>query len=583
MADPAVALRRWRERRRWVLLERWMLVGLAALAFLPFLGNRDIVSSHEARVAQTARQMAASGWPWDAKPLQIAATEVKPVNGVMTTVARTNLPPWHVNPWLIPVLNGQARLQKPPLPYWCVALGFKLFGFSEGVARFPSALMGALATLVMYDLGRRLLGNLGGWCAALVWCSSYFVIDEFRKVMADPYLAFLTLTAIWCWVRLSRYPRWGWVIGFYVSLALGGLSKGPAIFLHVIVAVAAYQICFRRRFPGAFYQHLVGVLLLLVIALPWPMYLFRHVPDALGLWRYELDNLEKARPWFYYLPGVFQISLPWTAVWVIGCLGAWFVSKRMRARGRFALEWFAVILIFFTMKAVKKNAYLLPMMPAQSLLIAQGLLFLLMAVRRVGMIGPYPIFLMVQRVIALGFAPAVIVLAWKFGWEARIVVAILAVAAVACVLWADDVKMRSRQRAWMLGVAGAYTLLIVAFFNFYRTPVDNLGTAKYVAGELTPMLRQADVTLSLDYLPEEVSVYLPLDLRYDARSSRVLVVVDDRDQRPVEQMGQIPKTVDGNPVASVRRLPMKTAPGERARWKVFELRVNRSVRSAIAF
>ena len=96
---------------------------LAALAiFLPMLGRKDIVTSHEARVAQTARQMAASGWPW-------RATEVSvPVVGLIDEPSNKRLGPLpgrgqqHVNPWLVPVLNGQIRLQKPPLPYWCSAI-----------------------------------------------------------------------------------------------------------------------------------------------------------------------------------------------------------------------------------------------------------------------------------------------------------------------------------------------------------------------------------------------------------------------------------------------------------------------------
>jgi 4-amino-4-deoxy-L-arabinose transferase-like glycosyltransferase len=574
-AGVARRLRRSRQPRNWIWIERWILVGMTALAFLPFLGRRDIVTSHEARVAQTARQMAAAGWPWNAKRLEIAATDVARVNGEVQTVARSDGSTWTVNPWLIPVLNGQVRLQKPPLPYWCAAVGFRVLGFSEGVARFPSALLGALATLIMYDLGRRLLGSLGGWCAALVWCSSYFMPDEFRKVMADPYLAFFTLTAIWCWVRLSRRANWGWMIGFYVSLALGGMSKGPAIFLHVIVALAAYQICFKRRFPGTLRQHLIGVGLLLVMALPWPIYLIRHVPNAIELWRYELDNSEKARPLLFYVPGLFQIALPWTPVFIIGCLHVLSRDGRRRAGGRFALLWFLAIVVFFSLKSVKKNAYLLPVMPAQTLLIAQGLVFLLRAVKRAGMIGPYPIFLTAQRVIALAFAPVTVFLAWKFGAGSGLVALAFSALAVMCVLLADNQKMLSRQRVWVLGVAGGYVLVILAFFNFYKAPMDNLGSARQVAEELTPMLRRGDVTLRTELLPEEASIYLPLDLRYDAPASRVLVIVDDRQNQSLEQMGQLPKTLDGDAVRKVQRVEMKSAPGAKARWKVFELDVDR--------
>ena len=63
-----------------------------------------------------------------------------------------------MNPWLTPVLNRAVRLQKPPLPYWCAAVLFKLFGFGEGWARLVPALLGAISTLMVYDIGRRTLG-----------------------------------------------------------------------------------------------------------------------------------------------------------------------------------------------------------------------------------------------------------------------------------------------------------------------------------------------------------------------------------------------------------------------------------------
>src|SRR4051812_43946032 len=52
------------------------LAVIAAIAFLPGLGRRPIVTSHEARVAQTARQMAVSGWPWRATPVRVAPVQL---------------------------------------------------------------------------------------------------------------------------------------------------------------------------------------------------------------------------------------------------------------------------------------------------------------------------------------------------------------------------------------------------------------------------------------------------------------------------------------------------------------------------
>src|SRR4051794_25907440 len=82
-------------------------IGVALLVFVGWIGRRDVATSHEARVGQTARVMAASGWPWAAQPAEAAAIAVRADPDGSYAVPRFDLPPMRVNPWLVPVLNGQ--------------------------------------------------------------------------------------------------------------------------------------------------------------------------------------------------------------------------------------------------------------------------------------------------------------------------------------------------------------------------------------------------------------------------------------------------------------------------------------------
>src|SRR5438309_10707102 len=64
---------------------RWrpaFLLALALLTILPMVGARDVVTSHEARVVQTARQMAAVGWPWAARPVSVPVVAIREVDGM---------------------------------------------------------------------------------------------------------------------------------------------------------------------------------------------------------------------------------------------------------------------------------------------------------------------------------------------------------------------------------------------------------------------------------------------------------------------------------------------------------------------
>jgi 4-amino-4-deoxy-L-arabinose transferase-like glycosyltransferase len=447
---------------------------LAAAAFLPFLGRRDIVISHEARVVQTARQMAESGWPWRAAPATVPNVHLvqrADLNGALRLDPDRTTPPLHVNPWLVPVLNDEIRLQKPPLPYWCSAILFKLAGhWSEALARGTPALLGALATLLIYDLARRTLGRRFAVPATLVWVTSYFIPDEYRKVMADPYLAFFALAALWAWIRATRAS----LLLFYIATALGLLAKGPPLLIHLLIPIVLYHVLYRRRVPGSISLHIIGIAILIAIALPWPLYVLRHIPHATDIWRYEsvgelTDNIDNARPFLYYLPQLLQISLPWTPLWLFGLAIAW-----RRRRTLFPLLWYALTVLFFSFVHLKKNAYLLPVMPAQTLLIALAIDRLRASLRLRRRMG----------------RP-------KFDDTLAIVCTLLVIA-------------------------------LVGFLNFIRTPIENVRSPRTAAAFINLALKSGQSITTLPAkLPPEATLYLPLDITFDPRATTILYLLDD--------------------------------------------------------
>src|SRR5436305_923435 len=55
--------------------------------------------------------------------------------------------------WVVPHLQGEPYLDKPPLLYWLVMLSYSVFGVSEGPARLIPALAVHGPVLVVYLLG----------------------------------------------------------------------------------------------------------------------------------------------------------------------------------------------------------------------------------------------------------------------------------------------------------------------------------------------------------------------------------------------------------------------------------------------
>jgi len=595
-----------------------------ACVFLLLLGRQDVAITHEARVAQTAREMAASGWPWRAAPVEVPAARLVVDGGHKALHADPTAPPLRVNPWVVPVLTGEIRLQKPPLPYWCAALLFRLFGEGAGAARFVPALLGAAATLVIYDLARLLIGRRAAPVAALVWVSSYFAVSEFRKAMADPYLAFFTLACVWAWVRASIPRAHGrgesrgasparWLVLFYVSLALALLAKGPVVLVHVPIALVAYHLCYPRPIPLNPLGHGAGVLLLLAVALPWPLAVWRAVPHALELWRYEsvgelADNRRNAAPFWAYVPKLPYLALPWTPLWAAALVYPFLRHRdsagagggpqaadtagarvvRHRRRLFFPLAWYGATVVFFSFVHLKKDAYLLPVMPAQALLVARFVHASLAWARRRPALKWLDTLTWIQTAVGAVAAVALVVLiaaqARSSPAASRLPFAAVVVVGIA-VLAASIAPVRRRVLAsrgsrtkwfprWFTAEALACAVAVGALVAVYNAASENRRSPRPFAAAVWRVVSGgADHpapgrALHRAGLPPTVAFYLPLDTgREDA--ARTVVVVGGRNGRPAAVAdGYAAET--GQTVADVREVNLEDGSNP-DRWTLFEL------------
>jgi len=579
-----------------------LIFALAVLVFVVGLGRRDIIASHEARVAQTAREMAESGWPWGAAAVWVRPLYVVRPQGMVRLEPREGEPPIAVNPWMIPIFNGQVRLQKPPLPYWCAAIVFRIAGETPWGARIVPAVMGLVATFLMYDLARLLMGRRAAWAAGMVWVSSYFVPQEYRKAMADPYLAFFTLGCVWGWVKGSGVGGQGsggeglrvrgqglgkYVLLFYVSLLGGLLAKGPVIFVHLGIALGAFHFFYRRRVPGRVGVHLIGVLVVLGLGLPWPVYVLRNVPGAVELWRYEsvgelADNVENAREWWFYWPDLLFLAVPWTPVWLAG-LG--WPRVRRRRRLWFPVAWYLLTVVFFSFSNLKKDAYLLPVMPAMVLMVTQVIVGMTAWTRRRRR-GWAEVLWKVQGALVVVLAAVLVFLlivkgpdrgtireflkffrhfhAGSFESSAGNIAA--AVVAVVVAVAAVVLERSGGVRLRLAGLAGAYAVLFAMLVQFYMTPKDNGNSPRPLAAAMVREASAPGCTLFDLNLPDPVRFYLPRGVKYDPGARCVIVAVENRKRK------SLPAVFQGRMESVERVVPNESA--EADDLAIFRVRLN---------
>jgi 4-amino-4-deoxy-L-arabinose transferase-like glycosyltransferase len=159
-----------------------------------------------------------------------------------------------------------------------------------------------------------------------------------------------------------------------VMLGLAVLAKGPApIVLAAPLAVAwrNFRDLYRPRVLGPF----------LVVALPWYVLCYLRNGSAFlnqFFWvhnfeRFTSPALQHVQPWWYYLPALAVLMLPWTLLTPLAFIGARSTGQPFDPRRLFLLLWTIWPLVFFSASVNKLPGYILPMLPALAILIALGL------------------------------------------------------------------------------------------------------------------------------------------------------------------------------------------------------------------
>ncbi len=163
---------------------RWhyaLIIVVTSVLMLWQLGG-TVLDGHEAFVAVSARNMADSeAW-------------LNPAIAEGPIPANTS-----VNHWMVPVFNGEPRLVKTPLAYWCVA-GLLKLGLppDEFTARLPSALASIALAVLVLALGRSMFSPRAALMAALMLGTSLAFVDWGRNSRADMQMTLWMSVALAC-------------------------------------------------------------------------------------------------------------------------------------------------------------------------------------------------------------------------------------------------------------------------------------------------------------------------------------------------------------------------------------------------
>jgi 4-amino-4-deoxy-L-arabinose transferase-like glycosyltransferase len=374
-----------------------------------------------ARVAATGGEGEKRAWPSIAAilllgvPALFHAIDAKEVCEVIEErVAVTSREMWRAGEWVLPTMNGEPRLQKPPLAYWLPhALASARGSFDELTLRLPFALAGLAAAFVTFGIGRLVLGTRTGLLAGAILISTPLFLRGSHTASAD-ILLLLWTAAAWLFLLRARLraaagARAGWEpLAFYACLGLGALTKGPLILLFTLLPLLLEAAAARSTRPLRPLGSPAGIAIFLLVSFSWPVLVeLRLPPDATTmspLRQWILESLGKVmpsegieegyryqghrQPWHYYLTRLLPAFGIWAPVILLALLdvvrggisrlrpralpggGEREAAARAPSLLRPIRLWCVAPLVLFSAVAEKKIAYVLPVMPAGAVLVA---------------------------------------------------------------------------------------------------------------------------------------------------------------------------------------------------------------------
>jgi len=422
--------------------------------------------------------------------------------------------------WITPTLGGDPWLEKPPLYYWQAMLVYSVLGVSDVAARVPSAIDATLLVIAIYLFFRRFRPG-AELDAALIAASCAGIIGYARAASMDMALAATFSIAMLTWWAWRKTNRRLYLALSYFFLALGMLAKGPvAPFLAAVILMLFAAVSKEwRRVLKTFW--LPGILLFCVVALPWYFAVQLHNPEFFrefilehNLARFSSDLYHHRQPFWYYVPVTLLALVPWT-VFVIAALiqrtRLWWKERNFPEPdvqlqfGVFAICWFIVPVIFFSVSQSKLPGYILPAIPAGAALLAD---YLREHLEHRDDVTPVSKSLAILHALV---ATAPIVPALLVGYEfteqrlpaGRPMLIALAVAFVLCAAIALTLATRSQLRMLRFITLIPVVLSVAAVLKLGTAAIDQKLSARPIAWELAS-LETHRMPLAVYGVPREV-------------------------------------------------------------------------------
>jgi len=187
-------------------------------------------------------------------------------------------------------VDGVRYLEKAPLPYWLVAVSFRVFGYNTFAAHLPQALAVGLLMLLGHRWANQAFGARTGFYTAIGVLTSVGVFLFTRVLIPEVLLSLLLAAALFAFLKAlgpvsvpgagvlegQERPAVAWYAGplFYtyamwIALALAVLTKGLVALVFFFGTALVYLVLTEDLRKWRLLRPFTGSLVFLAIAAPW--------------------------------------------------------------------------------------------------------------------------------------------------------------------------------------------------------------------------------------------------------------------------------------------------------------------------
>ena len=285
--------------------------------------------------------------------------------------------------WLVPMRGGEIYPDKPPVFMWCIAFFYLITGSLKVAMLLPNAIASLVTLGLTYNLSLRLASEKAAMLSMLVLLLSPQFLIQAKFAQIDALVACFIWIGVYgliqhFYVRVS----WRWYFTAWFFMGLGIITKGVGflpILLFIPIAFFAFTSGLHRGQWSL--RMLFGPLIMLSVVAMWlaPLLYLGLIKQEPQIQQYLSNILFKQtaeryanawhhiEPWYYYIVEVIPVF--WITPIAILISKAKSLKDALTHNHAYSslFIWVMLVVIFFSISPGKRGVYVLPALPALSM------------------------------------------------------------------------------------------------------------------------------------------------------------------------------------------------------------------------